>query len=158
MTATRDLTIVCPHVGGGAALPDRTPGPPDDGAEGGGAENLTSAPPSEYLRQDLVRHSLTLAGGGWRYGLEIVGAETQLMFASDHPWVEPDVISPIVDSFACDRRGSGAKIYGGERRAACLGWTRVATSEIPNVHRSLTPGCVVGWRPLTPNADALEHD
>ena len=34
------------------------------------------------------------------------------MFASDHPWVEPDVISPIVDALPVSDE-ERAKIYAG---------------------------------------------
>ena len=46
-----------------------------------------------------------------RYGLEMVGPD-QLMLASDHPWVEPDVIRAIVDELPVSDE-ERAKVYGG---------------------------------------------
>ena len=103
-----DLTIVCPHVGG--ALPYLI-GRLDHQTMvlKRGAENLTR-PPSEYLRQ-VWFDTVSPWPPAVRYGLEMVGPD-QLMFASDHPWVEPDVIRSIVDGLPVSDE-ERAKIYGG---------------------------------------------
>ena len=103
-----NLTIVCPHVGG--ALPYLI-GRLDHQMMvlKRGAENLTR-PPSEYLQQ-IWFDTVSPWPAAVRYGLEVVGPN-QLMFASDHPWVEPDVISPIVDDLPVSDE-ERARIYGG---------------------------------------------
>ena len=108
-----NLTIVCPHVGG--ALPYLI-GRLDHQTMvlKRGAENLTR-PPSEYLQQ-IWFDTVSPWPAAVHYGLEVVGPN-QLMFASDHPWVEPDVISPIVDSLPVSDE-ERANIYG--RNAARL--------------------------------------
>ncbi len=103
-----DAPIVCPHVGG--ALPYLI-GRLDHQTMvlGRGAENLTR-PPSEYLRQ-VWFDTVSPWPAAVRYGLEMVGPN-QLMFASDHPWVEPDVITSIVDELPVTDE-ERARIYGG---------------------------------------------
>ena len=103
-----NLTIVCPHVGG--ALPYLI-GRLDHQTMvlKRGAENLTR-PPSKYLQQ-IWFDTVSPWPAAVRYGLEVVGPN-QLMFASDHPWVEPDVIAPIVDDLPVSDE-ERAKIYGG---------------------------------------------
>ena len=103
-----NLTIVCPHVGG--ALPYLI-GRLDHQTMvlKRGAENLTR-PPSEYLQQ-IWFDTVSPWPAAVRYGLQVVGPN-QLMFASDHPWVEPDVIAPIVDDLPVSDE-ERAKIYGG---------------------------------------------
>jgi len=102
------LTIVCPHVGG--ALPYLI-GRLDHQTMvlKRGAENLSRAP-SEYLR-DIWFDTVSPWPAAVRYGLEMVGPD-QLMFASDHPWVDPDVIVPIVDALPVSDE-ERARIYGG---------------------------------------------
>ena len=82
------LKLVCPHLGG--TLPYII-GRLDHQTQvlKRGPKYLTRAP-SEYLRQiwlDIVS-PLPLA---IRFGHEFMGAE-RLLFASDHPWVEPGII------------------------------------------------------------------
>ena len=82
------LKLVCPHLGG--TLPYII-GRLDHQTQvlKRGPKYLTR-PPSEYLRQiwlDIVS-PLPLA---MRFGHEFMGAE-RLLFASDHPWVEPEII------------------------------------------------------------------
>jgi predicted TIM-barrel fold metal-dependent hydrolase len=74
-----------------------------------GAENLSRAP-SEYLR-DIWFDTVSPWPAAVRYGLEMVGPD-QLMFASDHPWVDPGVIVPIVDALPVSDE-ERARIYGG---------------------------------------------
>ena len=102
------LTIVCPHVGG--ALPYLI-GRLDHQTMvlKRGAENLSRAP-SEYLR-DIWFDTVSPWPAAVRYGLEMVGPD-QLMFASDHPWVDPGVIVPIVDALPVSDE-ERARIYGG---------------------------------------------
>jgi predicted TIM-barrel fold metal-dependent hydrolase len=60
-----------------------------------GPRNL-SRKPSEYLRQiwlDIVS-PLPLA---MKFGVEFMGSD-RLLYASDHPWVEPQVISESFQS------------------------------------------------------------
>jgi predicted TIM-barrel fold metal-dependent hydrolase len=83
------LRLVCPHLGG--TLPYIV-GRLDHQVTvlKRGPRNLTRKP-SEYLREiwmDIVS-PLPLA---MKFGVEFVGTE-RLLYASDHPWVEPQVIS-----------------------------------------------------------------
>jgi predicted TIM-barrel fold metal-dependent hydrolase len=83
------LRLVCPHLGG--TLPYIV-GRLDHQVTvlKRGPRNL-SRKPSEYLREiwlDIVS-PLPLA---MKFGVEIVGTE-RLLYASDHPWVDPRVIS-----------------------------------------------------------------
>lgn len=82
------LKLVCPHLGG--TLPYII-GRLDHQTQvlKRGPKNLTRAP-SEYLKQlwlDIVS-PLPLA---MRFGYDFMGAD-RLLFASDHPWVEPGLI------------------------------------------------------------------
>lgn len=102
------LKIVCPHVGG--ALPYLV-GRLDHQTMvlNRGAENLSQAP-SEYL-QNIWFDTVSPWPAAVRYGLEMVGS-SQLMFASDHPWVDPDIITSIVDDLPISDV-ERANIYGG---------------------------------------------
>ena len=102
------LNIVCPHVGG--ALPYLV-GRLDHQTMvlKRGAEHLSRAP-SEYL-QDVWFDTVSPWPAAVRYGLEMVGPN-QLMFASDHPWVDPDIITSIIDSLPISD-SDRANIYGG---------------------------------------------
>lgn len=103
-----ELTIVCPHVGG--ALPylvgrlDHQTMVLKRGAE------LLKHPPSTYLRR-VWFDTVSPWPPAVQYGLEMVGAN-QLMFASDHPWVEPEVIIQIVDRLPVSTKDRDL-IYGG---------------------------------------------
>ncbi len=102
-----DLTIVCPHVGG--ALPYLI-GRLDHQTMvlKRGAEHITRAP-SEYLKR-VWFDTVSPWPAAIDYGYRMVGPD-QLMFASDHPWVEPDLIIPLVE--ALDAPASDkAKIFG----------------------------------------------
>jgi predicted TIM-barrel fold metal-dependent hydrolase len=88
------LKLVCPHLGG--TLPYII-GRLDHQTQvlKRGPKYLTRAP-SEYLRQvwlDIVS-PLPLA---MKFGYEFMGAD-RLLFASDHPWVEPKLISDGLQS------------------------------------------------------------
>ena len=90
------LKLVCPHLGG--TLPFII-GRLDHQTQvlKRGPKNLTRAP-SEYLREvwlDIVSpHSLAI-----KFAYELLGAE-RLLFASDHPWVEPKLIRDTLASLA----------------------------------------------------------
>ena len=88
------LKLVCPHLGG--TLPYII-GRLDHQTQvlKRGPKYLTGAP-SEYLRQvwlDIVS-PLPLA---MKFGYDFMGAD-RLLFASDHPWVDPKIISDSLQS------------------------------------------------------------
>jgi predicted TIM-barrel fold metal-dependent hydrolase len=93
------LKLVCPHVGG--ALP-YVIGRIDHQTMvlKRGAENI-KRPPSEYLKQvylDVVSPlALTI-----KYGYEFAGPD-RLLYASDHPWVDPALIVGNVKSLKFSR-------------------------------------------------------
>jgi predicted TIM-barrel fold metal-dependent hydrolase len=89
-----ELKLVCPHLGG--ALPFII-GRLDHQTQvlKRGPKNLRHAP-SEYLRRvwlDIVSPQ-PLA---MKFAYEFLGAD-RLLFASDHPWVEPELIRDTFDS------------------------------------------------------------
>ena len=88
------LKLVCPHVGG--ALPYLI-GRIDHQTQvlKRGAENI-SKPPSEYLRQ-IYLDCVSPIAMAINYGYEFVGPD-QLLYASDHPWVDPVMIAGHVRS------------------------------------------------------------
>lgn len=83
------LKLVCPHVGG--ALPYLI-GRIDHQTQvlKRGAENIKRAP-SEYLKQ-VYLDTVTPIPLGIRYAYDFVGPD-RLLFASDHPWVDPRLIA-----------------------------------------------------------------
>ncbi len=105
------LKLVCPHVGG--ALPYLI-GRLDHQTMvlKRGAEHLRR-PPSEYLRQ-VYLDCVSPLPQAIRYGRDFVGAD-RLLFASDHPWVDPKL---IVDAIASLRLPADeeAKVFGGNAR------------------------------------------
>jgi predicted TIM-barrel fold metal-dependent hydrolase len=107
-----NLKLVCPHLGG--ALPYII-GRLDHQTRvlGRGPKHLTRAP-SESLRQvwlDLVS-PLPLA---MRFAYEFMGAE-RLLFASDHPWVDPGLILAGLDSLALPADDRDKILHGNARR------------------------------------------
>ena len=82
-----NLKLVCPHLGG--TLPYLI-GRIDHqvGVLGRGGENITK-PPSEYLRSVYLDTASVMALT-IRYGYDFAGPD-RLLFASDHPWVDPDL-------------------------------------------------------------------
>jgi predicted TIM-barrel fold metal-dependent hydrolase len=105
------LKLVCPHLGG--TLPYII-GRLDHQTQvlKRGPKYLTRAP-SEYLKQvwlDIVS-PLPLA---MKFGVEFMGAD-RLLFASDHPWVEPEVIIGAFRSLKLPAADE-AKIFGGNAR------------------------------------------
>ncbi len=105
------LKLVCPHLGG--ALPYLI-GRADHQTQvlKRGAEHITK-PPSAYVKQiylDIVS-PLPLA---MRFALDMVGPD-RLLYASDHPWVEPKLIQSCLDSLKLPAVQQD-KILGGNAR------------------------------------------
>ena len=105
------LKLVCPHVGG--ALPYLI-GRVDHQTMvlRRGAEKIKKAP-SEYLKQvwlDIVSPlAMTI-----KYGYDFVGAD-RLLYSSDHPWVDPQLIVNNLQSLKLPR-AEEEKIFGGNAR------------------------------------------
>jgi predicted TIM-barrel fold metal-dependent hydrolase len=105
------LKLVCPHVGGTVPyligrIDHQTM------TLKRGAERL-KRPPSEYLRQVWL-DAVSPLPQAIRYGYEYVGVD-RIMYASDHPWVDPQLIARAIDALklpAEDQR----KIYSGNAR------------------------------------------
>jgi predicted TIM-barrel fold metal-dependent hydrolase len=105
------LKLVCPHVGG--ALPYLI-GRIDHQTQvlKRGAEKIRK-PPSEYLKQ-VYLDTVTPIALGIRYAYDFAGPE-RLLFASDHPWVDPKLIAGNIESLkfpATDEK----KIFAGNAR------------------------------------------
>jgi len=101
------LKLVCPHVGG--TLPYLI-GRLDHQTQvlKRGAEHITK-PPSEYLRH-IYLDAVSPLALAIRYGYDFVGPD-RLLYASDHPWVDPKLIAGLIRSLklpAADER----KIFG----------------------------------------------
>lgn len=105
------LKLVCPHLGG--ALPYII-GRIDHQTQvlKRGPENLKRAP-SEYLRRCYldIASPLPLA---MRYAYDFMGPD-RLLFASDHPWVDPRLIIEGLRSLKLPK-GDEAKIFGQNAR------------------------------------------
>lgn len=88
------LKLVCPHVGG--TLPYLI-GRLDHQTQvlKRGAEHITK-PPSEYLR-GIYLDAVSPIPMAIQYGIDYVGAD-RMLYASDHPWVEPKVIADCLHS------------------------------------------------------------
>jgi predicted TIM-barrel fold metal-dependent hydrolase len=89
-----NLKLVCPHVGG--TLPYLI-GRIDHQTQvlKRGAEKIRK-PPSEYLKQ-VYLDTVTPIALGIRYAYDFAGPE-RLLFASDHPWVDPQLIAGNIQS------------------------------------------------------------
>jgi predicted TIM-barrel fold metal-dependent hydrolase len=100
------LKLVCPHVGG--ALPYLI-GRIDHQTMvlKRGADHI-KRPPSEYLRQ-IYLDTVSPLAMSIRYGYDFVGAD-RLLFASDHPWVDPKLIVSNVRSLKLPREDE-SKIF-----------------------------------------------
>ena len=105
------LKLVCPHVGG--ALPYLI-GRMDHQAMvlGRGAEHIRR-PPSEYLR-GIWLDTVSPLAAAIRYGYDFVGAD-RLIYASDHPWVDPELIAREVTKLKLPAQDE-AKIFSGNAR------------------------------------------
>ncbi len=88
------LKLVCPHVGG--TLPYLI-GRLDHQTQvlKRGAENI-KRPPSEYLKQVWL-DTVSPIALAIRYGIDFAG-EDRMLYASDHPWVDPKMITGLVKS------------------------------------------------------------
>ena len=107
-----ELKLVCPHLGG--TLPYII-GRLDHQVTvlKRGPRNLQRKP-SEYLRQvwlDIVS-PLPLA---MKFGLDMMGAD-RLLYASDHPWVDPQLISDSLRSLNLPA-ATEAQIFAGNARS-----------------------------------------
>lgn len=89
-----NLKLVCPHVGG--ALPYLI-GRVDHQTMvlKRGAENI-HRPPSEYLKRVWV-DTVTPIGLAIKYAYDFSGPN-KILFSSDHPWVDPQIIVDQVES------------------------------------------------------------
>jgi predicted TIM-barrel fold metal-dependent hydrolase len=87
------LKLVCPHVGG--ALPYLI-GRIDHQTQvlKRGADKIRK-PPSEYLKQ-VYLDTVTPIALGVRYAYDFAGRD-RLLFASDHPWVDPKLIAGNIE-------------------------------------------------------------
>ncbi|MGH9664403.1 MAG: amidohydrolase family protein [Bryobacteraceae bacterium] len=105
------LKLVCPHVGG--TLPYIV-GRVDHQTMvlKRGAEHLTK-PPSEYLRR-IYLDAVSPLAPAIRYGLDFVGPD-RLLYATDHPWVDPKLIAGCIESLKLDPATEG-KIFSGNAR------------------------------------------
>ena len=100
------LKLLCPHVGG--TLPYLI-GRIDHQTQvlGRGAHHIKK-PPSEYLRQ-IYLDTVSPIALGIKYGLDFVGAD-QLLYASDHPWVDPRLIIRNIEELKLGKE-TKEKIY-----------------------------------------------
>ena len=110
------LKLVCPHLGG--TLPYMI-GRIDHQTQvlKRGPKYLTRKP-SEYLKQvwfDIV----SPAPLAMKYCLDMLGPD-KLLFASDHPWVEPDVIRDAFSSLNLSREIETKILSGNARRLFSL--------------------------------------
>jgi predicted TIM-barrel fold metal-dependent hydrolase len=105
------VKLVCPHVGG--ALPYLI-GRIDHQTQvlKRGAEHITKAP-SDYLRQ-IYLDTVSPLPKAIRYAYDFVGPN-RLLFASDHPWVDPTLILECVQSLNLPSADE-ARILGGNAR------------------------------------------
>lgn len=105
------LKLVCPHVGG--TLPYLI-GRIDHQTQvlKRGAENI-KRPPSEYLKQVWL-DTVSPIALAIRYGIDFAG-EDRMLYASDHPWVDPQMITGLVKSLNL-APATEAKIFAGNAR------------------------------------------
>jgi predicted TIM-barrel fold metal-dependent hydrolase len=107
-----NLRLVCPHVGG--ALPYLI-GRVDHQTMvlKRGAENI-HRPPSEYLKQVWL-DTVTPIGLGIKYAYDFAGPD-KLLYSSDHPWVDPQIIIDQVEGLNLPQADLG-KLYEHNARA-----------------------------------------
>jgi predicted TIM-barrel fold metal-dependent hydrolase len=105
------LKLVCPHVGG--ALPYLI-GRIDHQTMvlKRGADHIRKAP-SEYLKQVWL-DTVTPIPMAIRYGIDFVGA-SQMLYSSDHPWVDPQLIAGNVESLKLSA-DQEAQVFSGNAR------------------------------------------
>jgi len=106
------LKLVCPHVGG--ALPYLI-GRIDHQTMvlKRGAEHIRK-PPSEYLKQVWL-DTVSPIAMAIRYGIDFVGA-SQMLYSSDHPWVDPQLIAGHVQSLKLPQLQEAQVFSGNARR------------------------------------------
>jgi predicted TIM-barrel fold metal-dependent hydrolase len=83
-----DLRLLCPHVGG--ALPYLIGHIDHEVLRQGGDTTHLRKLPSEYLR-NIYLDTVSPLALAIRYAYDFVGPD-RLLFASDHPWVEPELV------------------------------------------------------------------
>jgi predicted TIM-barrel fold metal-dependent hydrolase len=108
-----NLKLVCPHVGG--ALPYLI-GRIDyqTMVMKRGTANI-HMPPSEYLKR-VWFDTVTQIGLAIRFAADFAGAE-KLLYASDHPWVQPEAIIGAVESAGAGLSAEQKeRIYSGTAR------------------------------------------
>ena len=147
------LKLLCPHVGG--ALPYLI-GRMDHQTQvlKRGAENI-SRPPSEYLRQ-IYLDTVSPIALAIRYGYDFAGPD-RLLYASDHPWVDPDLIVSKIDSPRPAGRGSEEDLHrqreealpamnrAGDRSQAEFETTTPPDSSKYQFHLAVCSGTFHGW-------------
>lgn len=101
------LKLVCPHVGG--TLPYLI-GRLDHQTQvlKRGAQHITR-PPSEYLKQ-IWFDCVSPLPAAIRYGIEMIGVD-RMLYASDHPWVDPKLIAGCVKELKLGAAGE-RKVFG----------------------------------------------
>ncbi|MGH9629176.1 MAG: amidohydrolase family protein [Bryobacteraceae bacterium] len=106
-----NLKLVCPHVGG--ALPYLI-GRVDHQATvlGRGAQHICRAP-SEYLKR-VYFDTVSPIGLAIQYGYDFAGPE-RMLYASDHPWVDPGLIVQHVTALNLPRQDE-AMLFAGNAR------------------------------------------
>lgn len=106
------LKLVCPHVGG--ALPYLI-GRIDHQTMvlKRGADHIRK-PPSQYLKQVWL-DTVTPIAMAIRYGIDFVGAG-QMLYSSDHPWVDPQLITGNVQSLKLPAEQESQIFSGNARR------------------------------------------
>jgi predicted TIM-barrel fold metal-dependent hydrolase len=109
------LKLVCPHVGG--TLPYLI-GRLDHQTQvlKRGAEHI-SKPPSEYLKS-IYLDAVSPTPIAIQYGIDLVGAD-RMLYASDHPWVDPKTIVDCVQSLHLSSDDEG-KIFGANAKRLFL--------------------------------------
>jgi predicted TIM-barrel fold metal-dependent hydrolase len=105
------LKLVCPHVGG--ALPYLI-GRIDHQTMvlKRGADHIRKAP-SEYLKQVWL-DTVSPIAMAIRYGIDFVGVD-QMLYSSDHPWVDPQLIAGNVQSLKLPAEQE-AKVFSSNAR------------------------------------------
>lgn len=107
-----NLKLVCPHVGG--ALPYLVGRVDHQTMVLKRGANHIKRPPSEYLKRVWL-DTVTPIGLAIRYARDFAGPD-RLLFSSDHPWVDPQLIIDQVE----EQRFSAAdtaKLWSGNARA-----------------------------------------
>ena len=106
-----NLKLVCPHLGG--ALPYLI-GRVDHQVRvlKRGGENIRRAP-SDYLKM-VYLDTVSPMAAAIRYGIDSVGVD-QMLYGSDHPWVDPQLIAGLVRSLKLGAADED-KIFAGNAR------------------------------------------